>query len=88
MEDPIQSALKEEGAGEQFATAENEGNKPVEYYCGIGQCRPKFLQCLRNTKFLTFLLCCDCLLEGALVSGKCMQYLAPVRARVHHDKSS
>lgn len=43
--------------------------KLVEYFCGIGKCRPKFLQVFRSAKFFTFLLCCNCFVEGALVSG-------------------
>ena len=41
----------------------------VEYYCGIGRCRPSWMQRLRDARFFTFLLCCNTFIEGALVSG-------------------
>lgn len=42
---------------------------PVEYFCGIGKFRPKFLQIFRDAKFFTFLLCCNCFIEGTLNTG-------------------
>ncbi len=42
-----------------------------EYYCGVGKCRPKWLQVFVNARFFTFLLCLNCFIEGALVSGEC-----------------
>ena len=58
-------------AAPQFTEPEGgEEKKPMEYFCGIGKCRPKFLQIFRNAKFFTFLLCCNCFIEGALASGK------------------
>ena len=44
--------------------------KPVEYFCGIGKWNPKCLQVFRDAKFFTFLLCCNCFIEGALASGR------------------
>lgn len=45
-----------------------------EYYCGVGRCRPKWMQKLRDARFFTFLLCCNCFIEGALVSGELIQH--------------
>lgn len=47
-----------------------DSEQPVEYYCGVGRCRPKWMQRLRDARFFTFLLCCNCFIEGALVSGE------------------
>ncbi len=48
-----------------------DGNPSVkEYYCGFGKSRPKWMQMFRNSKFFTFILCLNALIEGALVSGK------------------
>ena len=44
-----------------------------EYYCGVGKCRPSWMQKLRDARFFTFLLCCNCFIEGALVSGELSQ---------------
>lgn len=41
-----------------------------EYFCGFGKCRPKWMQVFRDSKFFTFILCVNCCIEGALVSGK------------------
>ena len=41
-----------------------------QYYCGLGSCRPKWMQVLRDARFFTFLLCLNCFIEGALVSGE------------------
>ena len=41
-----------------------------EYYCGVGKIHPRWLQIFRDAKFFTFLLCVDCFIEGALVSGE------------------
>ena len=40
-----------------------------EYFCGLGKCRPKWLQIFGNSKFFTFLMCLNATIEGALVSG-------------------
>ena len=55
-----------------FTTKEEEVEEecPVEYFCGIGSFRPKFLQVFRDAKFFTFLISLYCLLEGALATGK------------------
>lgn len=47
-----------------------DSEQPVEYYCGVGRCRPSWMQRLRDARFFTFLLCCNCFIEGALVSGE------------------
>ena len=39
------------------------------FYCGVGACRPRWMQRFVNAKFFTFLLCLNCFIEGALVSG-------------------
>lgn len=44
-------------------------SEAVEYYCGIGRCRPKWMQIFRRGKVFTFILCLYCCIEGALVSG-------------------
>ena len=44
--------------------------QPVEYYCGVGRCRPSWMQRLRDARFFTFLLCLNTFIEGALVSGE------------------
>ena len=41
-----------------------------QYYCGLGKCRPKWMQVFRDARFFTFLLCLNCFIEGALVSGE------------------
>ena len=48
---------------------EDEEEMPVEYFCGIGKCRPKCLQIFRSAKFFTFILSCYALVEGAIASG-------------------
>ena len=45
-------------------------DQQVEYYCGVGRCRPSWMQRLRDARFFTFLLCLNCFIEGALVSGE------------------
>ena len=47
-----------------------EGPVQQEYYCGVGRCRPSWLQRLRDARFFTFLLCFNVFIEGALVSGE------------------
>ena len=46
-----------------------DSDQPVEYYCGVGRCRPNWLQRLRDARFFVFLLCCNTFIQGALVSG-------------------
>ena len=41
----------------------------VEYYCGFGKCKPKWLQVFRNVYFISFLICTDNLIEGAVATG-------------------
>ena len=48
---------------------EDEEEMPVEYFCGIGKCRPRCLQIFRSAKFFTFMLSCYALVEGAIASG-------------------
>ena len=54
------------GSGKGRDSAEQQA---VEYYCGVGRCRPSWMQRLRDARFFTFLLCCNTFIEGALVSG-------------------
>ena len=60
-------------SGSRFEDSSSE-NMPVHYvkpyYCGVGPCHPKKLQWFATTKFFTFMLCINALIEGALVSGK------------------
>lgn len=53
--------------------AEDDSNhadgRAKEYFCGLGKCRPKWLQIFGNSKFFTFLMCLNATIEGALVSG-------------------
>ena len=57
--------------GSQSAARKGSEQDPVqEYYCGVGRCRPRWLQRLRDARLFTFLLCCNCFIEGALVSGE------------------
>lgn len=49
---------------------ESESTDAKEYYCGVGGCRPKWLQVFRNAYFFTVILCLNCAIEGAIVSGK------------------
>lgn len=53
--------------------SEVENEVVQEYYCGVGRCRPSWMQKLRDARFFTFLLCCNCFIEGALVSGRLIQ---------------
>ena len=47
---------------------EDAGEK--EYFCGIGKCKPKWMQVtFRNSKFLCFILSLYSTLQGALVTG-------------------
>lgn len=46
-----------------------EKKEEVEYFCGIGRFRPKYLQVFRSPNFFFFLLCCDVLFGGALATG-------------------
>lgn len=71
------------GAESSFSELEDS---PVHvrkaYHCGIGPCRPKQLQRFASTKFFTFMLCINALIEGALVSGKCLYYCIKPKAAV------
>ncbi len=71
-EEPVPAAAF---VAEEDADAVEE-EKRVEYFCGIGKFRPKFLQVFRDAKVFTFFLCCNCFIEGALVSGMGMIILA------------
>jgi len=44
--------------------------KRVEYFCGFGKCRPRWLQVFRNVYFISFLICADNLIEGAVSTGE------------------
>jgi len=64
------------GQGDPVKSGEDQDDgvaevlKLVEYYCGLGKCRPKWLQVFRSAYFFTFLICCDILIEGAVATGK------------------
>ena len=83
---PVKPGDDEQGAGEVVLDKErhpssssrgkgSEAESAVvqEYYCGVGRCRPSWMQKLRDARFFTFLLCCNCFIEGALVSGEFIQ---------------
>ncbi len=61
---------REGGAGQEEEDGERHLDGP-HYYCGVGQCRPKWIQLFAKANFFTFLLCLNSLVEGAIVSGKC-----------------
>lgn len=65
----LSSSSGSEGKGSEAESAE----VVQEYYCGVGRCRPSWMQKLRDARFFTFLLCCNCFIEGALVSGELSQ---------------
>ena len=69
MEDVELQNLKECHTGSMSAKGKDSEQKPMEYYCGVGRCRPSWMQRLRDARFFTFLLCCNTFIEGALVSG-------------------
>lgn len=54
---------------EEDGVEDTAEENPVEYFCGFGKCRPKFLQIFRDAKFFTFLLCCSCFIEGTIATG-------------------
>ena len=55
------------------STGEVDGKK--EYFCGFGKCRPKWMQVIfRNSKFVTFILCLNAMIETGLISGKNNNY--------------
>ena len=56
--------------GSQARRKASGHEEQVEYYCGVGRCRPSWMQRLRDARFFTFLLCLNCFIEGALVSGE------------------
>lgn len=43
------------------------------YACGLGRCRPRWLQIFARANFFTFFLCLNTLVEGAIVSGMFQQ---------------
>lgn len=57
------------------ATADSSGNK---YYCGFGRCRPQCMQRFMDARVFTLLLCLNCFIEGALVSGEKLSAPLPV----------
>ena len=64
--------------------SEVENEVVQEYYCGVGRCRPSWMQKLRDARFFTFLLCCNCFIEGALVSGRLIQIICDSTVTVLH----
>ena len=61
----VSSAVQPQGLAAMAGASEQE------YFCGAGKCRPKWMQVFRDSKFFTFILCLNCEIEGALVSGIC-----------------
>jgi hypothetical protein len=61
------------GSPEGKGTEAESAAAVQEYYCGVGRCRPSWMKKLRDARFFTFLLCCNCFIEGALVSGELIQ---------------
>lgn len=56
---------------EQLQVEEQQPQQRQEYYCGVGVCRPRWMQKLfANAIFFTVLLCAYAFIEGAIVSGK------------------
>ena len=72
---PLEAATPGIPAGE--VKEEQEDEKEVEYFCGIGPWHPARLQRLRDARVFTFLLCLFSAAEGALVSGE--------RFTLHHN---
>ena len=65
-------------AGSARSKGKADSEQSVEYYCGVGRCRPSWMQRLRDARFFTFLLCCNTFIEGALVSGRHFQHFGPL----------
>ncbi len=63
QEEPVGAESHPEGLGDVHGP---------RYFCGVGRCRPKWLQVLARGNVFTFLLCMNALIEGALVSGQWM----------------
>ena len=61
---------KERHPSSSSTGSRSKSEQSVEYYCGVGRCRPSWMQRLRDARFFTFLLCCNTFIEGALVSGE------------------
>ena len=58
------------GASDSQDTACKEAEDVEEYFCGICNWHPKWLQVFRSAYFFTFMLCLNCFVEGAIVSGE------------------
>ena len=75
---PSSHLLAEEEAEEYVQSSENELDEEEDpgqshslwSYCGIGKCRPKWLQIFAKANFFTFILCLNSLIESAIVSGE------------------
>ena len=63
------SSTQSSNAGSESSQVFMFGASEQEYFCGAGKCRPKWMQVFRDSKFFTFILCLNCAIEGALVSG-------------------
>ena len=61
--------MGKEGARSDDDKEDTDGLNLREYFCGFGKCRPKWMQVFRKSNFFTFMLCLNCCIEGALVSG-------------------
>lgn len=66
LSQPVEATENMENSAKNGHT---HGTGIKEYFCGVGKCRPKWMQVFRDSKFFTFILCLNCCIEGALVSG-------------------
>lgn len=58
------------------ATQTSLPQSTATYHCGIGPCKPKWLQNIVSAKLFTALLCAYSLIEGTTVSGKLLYVYA------------
>ena len=74
LQNPIGDGTEHHPSGSSTGSCSNTKDsghaQQVEYYCGVGRCRPSWMQRLRDARFFTFLLCLNCFVQGSLVSGK------------------
>lgn len=70
LQDPVGLGKERHLSSSSTGSRRKGSEQPVEYYCGVGRCRPSWMQRLRDARFFTFLLCLNTFIEGALVSGE------------------
>ena len=74
LQNPIGDGTEHHPSGSSTGSCSNTKDsgheQQVEYYCGVGRCRPSWMQRLRDARFFTFLLCLNCFVQGSLVSGE------------------